>query len=247
MGFLAFGRRRRSGDSRERDRKGGSSDAAIRRPVLPLPEPEAPDAEAEIPRWRRQSLMAARRSAGHPGVAAEHLRFDAEAQAAVEGFERRLIRYRLVSLLDVPDEVRGTALGTLDMDDEVVVLERRGGFCCVLSPDGLEGWIHRMTLGKPMDTAMPAEADADAEPEPREDSSLRHDLDPVSCADRRARLPSGSGSAPCAAPGCAGARCSGRTSADSRTAAGACRPGTRRCRPWARGRLRPPVRRGPRP
>jgi hypothetical protein len=192
-----------------RDRTGGTSDAAIRRPLLPLPEPEAPDAEAEIPRWRRQSLMAARKGAGHPAATHEHLRFDEEAEAAVEGFERRLVRYRLVSLLDVPDEVRGVAVGTLDEDDEVVVLERRGGYCCVLSPDGHEGWIHRMTLGgtpspthpdetlgtseavPPDHTEPVAEAPAESmpagldpeRPEPPDRPSLHADLDPGTFED----------------------------------------------------------------
>jgi hypothetical protein len=61
--------------------------------------------------------------------------------------ERRLIRYRLVSLLDLPDEVRGTEISVLDEGDEVVLLEKRGTYWRVLCPDGRQGWLHKMTLG----------------------------------------------------------------------------------------------------
>jgi len=61
--------------------------------------------------------------------------------------ERRRIRYRLVSLLDAPDEIRGTEVGTLDEGDEVVLLEKLGTYWRVLCPDGREGWLHKMTLG----------------------------------------------------------------------------------------------------
>ncbi len=61
--------------------------------------------------------------------------------------ERRRIRYRLVSLLDAPDEVRGGEIGTLDEGDEVVLLEKHGTYWRVLCPDGRQGWLHKMTLG----------------------------------------------------------------------------------------------------
>jgi hypothetical protein len=79
--------------------------------------------------------------------AAVRLAFTGDAGAAVTGLERRLIRYRLVSLLDVPDEIRGTEIGVLDEGDEVVLLEKRGTYWRVLCPDGREGWLHKMTLG----------------------------------------------------------------------------------------------------
>ncbi len=67
--------------------------------------------------------------------------------AAVDGMERRAIRYRLVSLLDAPDEVRGQEIGVLDQGDEVVLLEKRGTYWRVLCPNGQQGWLHKMTLG----------------------------------------------------------------------------------------------------
>jgi hypothetical protein len=75
------------------------------------------------------------------------LSFEGEVGAAVDGMERRLIRYRLVSLLDAPDEVRGVEIGVLDEGDEVVLLEKRGTYWRVLCPDGRQGWLHKMTLG----------------------------------------------------------------------------------------------------
>jgi hypothetical protein len=81
------------------------------------------------------------------GAAAVSLRFTGDAGAAVDGMERRLIRYRLVSLLDLPDEVRGTEISVLDEGDEVVLLEKRGTYWRVLCPDGRQGWLHKMTLG----------------------------------------------------------------------------------------------------
>ena len=68
--------------------------------------------------------------------------------------ERRRIRYRLVGLLDQPDDVRGIEIGTLDEGDEVVLLERRGTYWRVLCPDGREGWLHKMVLAAaPVDAA----------------------------------------------------------------------------------------------
>ena len=53
--------------------------------------------------------MEARKADPTRGVPAAgvHLTFDGVKGDAVDGMERRRIRYRLVSLLDTPDEVRG--------------------------------------------------------------------------------------------------------------------------------------------
>jgi hypothetical protein len=107
------------------------------------------DIDGHMPRWRRPSLMEARKADPTRGVGAAsvHLTFTGDAGAAVTGLERRLIRYRLVSLLDSPDEVRGVEIGVLDEGDEVVLMEKRGTYWRVLCPDGREGWLHKMTLG----------------------------------------------------------------------------------------------------
>ena len=57
------------------------------------------------------------------------------------------IRYRVVSLLDAPDELRSVEIGQLDQGDEVQLLEKSGAYWRVLCPDGRQGWLHKMTLG----------------------------------------------------------------------------------------------------
>ena len=63
------------------------------------------------------------------------------------GYERRTIRYRVVRLLDAPDELRSADIGQLDQGDEVQLLEKSGAYWLVLCPDGRQGWVHKMTLG----------------------------------------------------------------------------------------------------
>jgi hypothetical protein len=53
--------------------------------------------------------------------------------------ERRVIRYRVVRLLDAPDELRSADIGQLDQGDEVQLLERSGAYWLVLCPDGRRG------------------------------------------------------------------------------------------------------------
>ena len=88
------------------------------------------------------------------------LAFDGDVSSAVSGMERRLIRYRLVSLLSDPDEVRGKEIAVLDEGDEVVLLEKRGTYWRVLCPDGREGWLHKMTLGDVVIDSSTAAADS---------------------------------------------------------------------------------------
>jgi len=119
--------------------------------------------DADIPRWRRQSLIAARKAdplrSVHTSV---NLTFSGQASEAVSGLEHRRIRYRLVSLLDQPDDVRGVQIGSLDEGDEVVLLERLGTYWRVLCPDGREGWVHKMVLAAPtLDDPPPMAATMD--------------------------------------------------------------------------------------
>jgi hypothetical protein len=188
MAFLAFGKRRRdeeptaSDDVLERAAGRGfgipgysglvpaAAPAAFAAPAAtasPAAVPLPYDSEAHLPRWRRPSLMEARKADPLRGTdslrytsTGVRLSFDAEAQVAVTGMERRLIRYRLVSLLDAPDEVRGREIGSLDEGDEVVLLEKRGTYWRVLCPDGREGWLHKMTLGDVVIEAGPATANS---------------------------------------------------------------------------------------
>ena len=106
------------------------------------------DAEAGMPRWRRPSLLEARRADPIRDVTGPaRLSFDHGLVGPLDGRERRLIRYNVVRLLDVPDELRGVEIGFLDQGDEVQLLERHGTYWLVLCPNGGQGWIHKMTLG----------------------------------------------------------------------------------------------------
>jgi hypothetical protein len=107
------------------------------------------DIEAGMPRWRRPSLIEARKADPTRYVAASAgMSFENGAVHAVEGRERRVIRYRVVRLLDAPDELRSVDIGQLDQGDEVQLLERSGAYWLVLCPDGRQGWLHKMTLGE---------------------------------------------------------------------------------------------------
>jgi hypothetical protein len=118
--------------------------------VVQSPTGPAPiDTEAGMPRWRRPSLMEARKADPSRFVATSaRMSFDTGAVSAVEGRERRVIRYRVVRLLDAPDELRSVDIGQLDQGDEVQLLERSGAYWLVLCPDGRQGWLHKMTLGE---------------------------------------------------------------------------------------------------
>lgn len=118
--------------------------------------PVAAAADADVPRWRRQSLMEARKAdPTRMARTSVNLTFTGQASEAVSGLERRRVRYRLVALLDQPDDVRGREIGSLDEGDEVVLLERLGTYWRVLCPDGREGWVHKMVLGSATADAAP--------------------------------------------------------------------------------------------
>jgi hypothetical protein len=162
LAFGLFARRRRDGEPPDDDdvlarqaasplavaqvsayAEGGRSATAVVNAPSPL------QAELAMPRWRRPSLLEARRADPiRDATAAPRLTFDHGLVGPLEGRERRLIRYSLVRLLDIPDELRGTEVAFLDQGDEVQLLEKRGVYWLVLCPDGLQGWIHKMTLGE---------------------------------------------------------------------------------------------------
>ncbi len=158
-GFVIFGRRRRDGDPPAPDPVLASHAATGPEPVpftelvppetppWPIPPGVDPD-EASLPRWRRPSLLQARKTDPlRNGSAAVSLTFADGAVEPFDGMERRRIRYRLVRLLDVPDELRANEIGILDEGDEVQLLESRGTYRLVLCPDGSQGWLHKMVLG----------------------------------------------------------------------------------------------------
>lgn len=125
------------------------------------------DEEAALPRWRRPSLLQARRadplrnSTGVP-----RLSFGTSPAGPAGDGLRRLIRYRVVRLMDGPDEFRAAEIGQLDQGDEVQLLEQSGAYWLVLCPDGRRGWLHKMTLGEvvgPPDPAQPTDAELDVD------------------------------------------------------------------------------------
>ena len=133
--------------------------SAVQAAVAVAPGPV--DLDGHLPRWRRPSLMEARKGDPLRSAAVStspHLTFAGAAGTAVTGLERRRVRYRLVSLLSDPDEVRGVEIGSLDDGDEVVVMEKRALFRRVLCPDGREGWVHKMVLGDLVSEAPDASA-----------------------------------------------------------------------------------------
>jgi hypothetical protein len=118
--------------------------------------------ESLLPRWRRPSLQQVRRTDPLRATAeTPHLSFESAGVRPLEDYETRRIGYRLVRLLDSPDELRSTEIGILDQGDEVQLLERHGAYWLVLCPDGRQGWVHRMTLADP-----PRATEPEYEPEP---------------------------------------------------------------------------------
>lgn len=155
--------------------------AAMMAPPAPAPQPRpsigtkqevmAPqegtpvDPEANMPRWRRPSLIEARRS-DPSRYAPAHRAPMTFADVSAE-LDLRVVRYAVVPVLDRPDEVLGLQISDLAAGDEVQVMNTSGAFIEVLCPNGDQGWVHRTTLGQrgpatlpgAQRLAMPAEAD----------------------------------------------------------------------------------------
>ena len=159
MAFSVFGKRRRDGEQPAPDdalaaaAASGVDVAAVAALGSGVfggaPAPTPMDLELAMPRWRRPSLIEARKAdPNRSSTVAARLTFDHGLVGPLDGRERRLIRYSVVRLLDTPDELRGSEIGFLDSGDEVQLLEKRGVYWLVLCPDGREGWIHKMTLGE---------------------------------------------------------------------------------------------------
>jgi hypothetical protein len=205
--FGFFAKRRRDGDPTDPDEVlqarsglGATFATAGLAPTLASdggpswPTPSSDDPESHLPRWRRPSLQAARK-ADPARMEQVHVAMtftgagvagDAPIPAVLggvdplDGLERRRIKYRLVRLLDGPDELRAAELGYLDEGDEVQLISQRGAYWFVLCPNGQQGWIHRMTLGQvvqPMRPVGPASA-VTASPALTMDGSGDDEIDP---------------------------------------------------------------------
>lgn len=172
MAFAIFGKKRRDGEPPAPDEvlqaqaaRGSavaSSGDLVRGVVRNTHVPAPLDVEASMPRWRRPSLLEARKADPAKSVATpQRMSFGDSRVEPVQGYERRIIRYRVVRLLDAPDELRSGDIGQLDQGDEVQLIERSGAYWLVLCPDGRQGWLHKMTLGdvvndQPSPTAVEA-------------------------------------------------------------------------------------------
>ena len=175
MAFMLFNKRRRDGDPPAPD---GILQAAaatgIGMGMVFAPAPVAPpDPEALMPRWRRPSLLEARKTdpVRSPAPVRPRLTFAIGASDANPGAERRAIRYAVIPLLDRPDEILAQRIGELVAGDEVQVEQRSGAYCHVLCPDGRQGWVHRTTLGDVIAEPTKGHSRA-ADPEPEADNAL---------------------------------------------------------------------------
>jgi hypothetical protein len=120
------------------------------------PEAREVDPEANMPRWRRPSLLEARRSDYSRQVTAARtpMRFTDDQ---IYQFDVRIVRYAVVPLMDRPDELTGLRIADLESGDEVQVLATQGAFLDIHCPNGERGFVHRTTL-RPREAATPAYA-----------------------------------------------------------------------------------------
>ena len=171
MLFFLFTRRRRRTDEVV-ETAGGLALATAAGPLPiapppPLPKvapiiPDTPDEEANMPRWRRPSVQKARKASSR-GVELPHV--PAAFKDGATDVERRRIRYRLVRVSSIPDEIMGEEVARLDRGDEVELIRSAGAYWLVKTPYGDEGWVHQMTL----ETGAPEPDDDAPLDEPAED------------------------------------------------------------------------------
>lgn len=164
--FALFGRRRRTDEYDDEELR----TAAATPYGMPVPaaapqfDPGTGGTDVDLPRWRRPSLLAARRSDPiRGGVAAPSGSKLTFGRADGAGAERRRVRYRIVRLLDRPDELAAMTVGSLDEGDEVEVIDQAGLYRRVRTPDGRAGWLHKMTLGDAVEA--PGEPEAEIDPD----------------------------------------------------------------------------------
>ena len=154
LAFLLFGKKRRDEEPTASDADLSAAAASPYAltgtqlaPAFAGIDPGTGGTDVDLPRWRRPSLLAARKSDPiRNGADHVNLTFSA-SDAMAAGGERQAVRYRLVRLLDRPDELLGQAVDSVDQGDEVEILEKRGTYRLVRTPDGRQGWLHKMTLG----------------------------------------------------------------------------------------------------
>ena len=105
------------------------------------------DDESSVPRWRRSSVRRERAWTPPPKpeqpVVDRATRFD---NVFSDSRMRRFIREERVTLLNVPHELLGSPLTSLDTGREVELLEVRDGWARVRTAWGDEGWIAEKAL-----------------------------------------------------------------------------------------------------
>ena len=114
MALSIFGKRRREEEELDDDvlaaraaaGVGMDESVAVAVAAAIAAAPDILDAEAGMPRWRRPSLLLARKADPiRDGVEAARLTFDNGLIGPIEGRERHLIKYDIVTLLDSPDHL----------------------------------------------------------------------------------------------------------------------------------------------
>ena len=123
-----------------------------------------PPGEADVPRWRRPSVVAARFEtdstvilrAATADVATGRHAPSVFTDWSTDAGERMRLRYDAVPLLDRPDDVLARTLIELDAGDEVLVLERSELWANVTTPAGAVGWVPSMVL---VEVSEPADED----------------------------------------------------------------------------------------
>jgi hypothetical protein len=127
------------------------------------------DPEANMPRWRRPSLLEARRSDPTRDAPVHRMPMRFAETAAEE--DLRIVRYAVVPVLDRPDEVLGLRITDLASGDEVQAVGTSGAYVEVLCPNGDQGWVHRTTLGQHGGYGLPGQRQLAAMP-PEADDAL---------------------------------------------------------------------------
>ena len=173
MAFMLFNKRRRDGEAPAPDdvmQAAAATGIGIGMALAPV---GLADPEAGMPRWRRPSLLEARKMDPIRSPAPERVRLSFAVGSAdiPAGGERRTIRYAVIPLLDRPDEILASRIGELVAGDEVQVEQRSGAYCHVLCPDGRQGWVHRTTLGDIVEAPQPGGGRM-PEPEPEAENAL---------------------------------------------------------------------------
>jgi len=148
-GWFVLGRRR-SGRHGELARQSAGADAFVA--VAPTPPAgrfgaDPKDDESSVPRWRRASVRLGR--AWTPPPKPEEPEADRAARFDTvfsDSRMRRFIRDERVTLLNVPHELLGSPLTSLDTGREVELLEVREGWARVRTSWGDEGWISEKAL-----------------------------------------------------------------------------------------------------